>query len=329
MQISYHYRILILASVVIVSCFFVIGFKIKVSSYTPPAFLDIQRVEVLQFYGLQDNKPSIYIDAYYLEIKKNFSVFDFINPNGYFIDNKSPHEEKTFYNSQRLHYQKDSSLAEFKGNISLKREPLTVDCQQGTYGTNTEEFACKGNVKVFAQRVQTRDEITLYSDEVKAFFQQHYSLHKGNAVGMIKRPLIHEPPTDFSSDTVAFYFDQGQANLEGNVHVTHGEYDVKSRKGEILIENYNKKLKYFTFDDDVIVEQKSRKIPGGKRIAYAEKVESVRSEGTVILTGAPRVIQGRDIVKGNRITLREGASLIEVDDAASNIIYEPKRPKQN
>ncbi len=327
MIISYQSRILILAGFILTSCFYVIGFKIKVSSYAPPEFLDIQRIEVLQFYGLKDNKPSAYVDAYYLEIKNNFTIFDFINPNGYFLGKKSEKVDTTYFSSQRLHYSKPSFLAEFKGNVAIKRDPLTVDCQQGAFWTETEEFLCKDQVKVFALQAKTRDEITINSDEVKAFFQQQYSLHKGNVFGIIKRPLVHEPSTNFATESLAFYFEQGQANLEGNVHVTHGEYDVKSRKGEILIENYNKKLKYFTFDDDVIVEQKSRKIPGGKRLAYAEKVESVRSEGTVVLTGAPRVIQGRDVVKGNKITLREGASLIEVDDAASNIIYEQKRTK--
>lgn len=324
---TYHHKVLSLVMVVLIFSFFIISFKIKVTSYYPSERLDLQRVEVLQFYSLDDDKPSTYLDAYYLEIKNNFSIFDFINPKGYFLGDKGE-VDATHFSSQRLNFDKNKNVAEFSGDIILKREPTIIDCQQGVYWTKREEFYCKNRVKVFAVQAKTRDELTINSDEIKAFFQQKYTIHKGNVFGIIKRPLLHEPPTDFSTDSLSFYYDQGQVNLEGTVYVKHGEYDVKSRKGEILIENFNKKLKYFTFDDDVVVEQKSPKIPGGKRLAYAEKVESVRSEGTVILTGAPRVIQGRDIVKGNKITLREGASLIEVDDAASNIIYEQKQPKQ-
>lgn len=289
---------------------------------------DLQRVEVLQFYSMKENKPSAYIDAYYLEIKNKFSLFDFINPKGYFIGKKGEND-LTHFSSQRLNFNKLKSVAEFKGDIQLKKEPLKVDCQVGTYWSESETLFCKDRVKVFAVQPKNRDEVTINSDEVKAFFEQKYSIHKGNVFGVIKRPLIHEPATDFSSENLSFFYDQGQAHLEGTVHVKHGEYDIKSRKGEILIENYNKRLKYFTFDDDVIVEQKSRKIPGGKRLAFAEKMVGVRSEGTVVLTGAPRVVQGKDVVKGNKITLRQGASLIEVDDAVSSMIYEQKKPRQN
>ncbi len=326
MSLSYQYKVVILVGFILIFCFSVIGFKIRVTSYAPPEFLDIQRVEVLQFFSLQANKPNTYLDAYYLEIKKNFTQFDFINPHGYFLG-KNAEADATHFTSQRLDFDKLKSMSNFKGDIKIKRGPMEVDCQQGTYWTDSEQFFCKERVKVFAKQQKTRDEVTINSDEVKAFFQQRYSIHKSHVFGMIKRPFLHEPSTDFSTDSLSFYYDQGQAHLDGNVHVIHGEYDVKSRRGEILIENYNKKLKYFTFDDDVVIEQKSKKIPGGKRIAYAEKVESVRSEGTVILTGAPRVIQGRDNVKGNKITVREGASLVEVDDAASNIIYEQKQAK--
>lgn len=328
MSLTYLHKIILLIVLMGSAAFFVVRFKIKVTAYAPTENQEIQRVEVLQFYSLKENNPNLYTDAYYLEIKNKFSLFDFINPKGYFIGNKGE-TDQTHFSSQRLNFNKQKNIANFKGDVALKKEPLTVDCQQGTYWTDTEIFACKDRVKVFALQAKTRDELTINSDEVKAFFVGKYSLHKGNVFGVIKRPLMHEPPTDFSSNDLSFYFDQGQANLENNVHVTHGEYDIKSRKGEILIENYNKKLKYFAFDDDVVVEQKSRRIPGGKRVAYAEKMEGVRSEGTVVLTGAPRVVQGKDVIKGNKITLRQGAGLIEVDDAASNMIYEQKQPSQN
>lgn len=328
MSISYHHKMLLLTLTVLIAAFVVVRFKIQVTAYTPLQVEDLQRLEVLQFYSLKDYKPNLYTDAYYLEIKNNFKIFDFINPIGYLLGKENKEQNQTtHFTSQKLNFNKFKNIAEFKGDIVIKREPMVIDCQQGTFWTETETFFCKDRVKVFAKHLKTNDEITINSEEIKAFFEQKYSLHKGGVFGVIKRPLMHEPSTDFSSDMLSFYFDQGQANLEGSVHVTHGEYDVKSRKGEILIENYNKKLKYYTFDDDVVVEQRSKKIPGGKRVAYAEKVEGVRSQGTVVLTGAPRVVQGKDVIKGNKITLREGASLIEVDDAASNIIYEQKQPK--
>ena len=38
----------------------------------------------------------------------------------------------------------------------------------------------------------------------------------------------------------------------------------------------------------------------------------------MMLSGAPRVEQGADVIKGYRITIRENVDLIEVDDAMSD-----------
>lgn len=328
MSLTHLHKVSLLTIVICTACFLVLNFKIQVTSYAPTIMEDLQKVEVLQFYSLKDFKRNFYLDAYYLETKKNFYLFDFINPKGFFIDKKD--ESKiTHFSSQKLHYNKENNISNFKGDVEIKRDLMKINCQIGTYWTDTEIFYCRERVEVYANQVKTRDEVTINSNDIKAFFAQKYSLHKGNVSGVIKRPLLHEPPIHFTTDNLSFFYEQNQANLDGSVHVTHGEYDVKSHKGEILIENYNKKLKYFDFDDEVVVEQKSRKIPGGKRLAYAEKMQGVRSEGTVVLTGAPMVVQGKDIIKGNKITLRQGASLIEVDDATSNLIYEQKKSTEN
>lgn len=39
----------------------------------------------------------------------------------------------------------------------------------------------------------------------------------------------------------------------------------------------------------------------------------------MILSGAPKVEHGEDVVKGYRITVRENMDLIEVDDAISDV----------
>lgn len=325
MLVSYHAKTLILFCGLVAASVAALFLHLRVTSHSTQGIeSDLQRVEILQFYQVKNLKPSSYIDAYYLEVKDKFKELDFINPKGIFHGNKLE-DPLTNFSSQRLKFSKTRGIATFKGDVNIIRKPVNVECQTGIYWTESEKLYCEERVKVLAVQEKTRDEITINSEQVSAFFQEQYSIHKDQVFGNIKRPLLHEPQTDFSSNLMTFFFQEGRADMDGAVHVTHGEYDVKSRRGQILIENYNKKLKYFTFDDDVVVEQTSKRIPGGKRFAYGEKVESVRSEGTVVLTGAPRVIQGKDIIKGNRITLREGASLVEVDDAASSMIYEERK----
>lgn len=44
------------------------------------------------------------------------------------------------------------------------------------------------------------------------------------------------------------------------------------------------------------------------------------SENKIILTGYPKVYQLKDVIKGNRIILREDNEVVEVDDANTNFI---------
>ena len=69
---------------------------------------------------------------------------------------------------------------------------------------------------------------------------------------------------------------------------------AKSLKGQIFLENYNKKLKYFVLSDDVVVNEKvmlGRELM--ERRALAEKLEGFMSKNLLIL-GNPRVIQQDD-----------------------------------
>jgi lipopolysaccharide export system protein LptA len=61
--------------------------------------------------------------------------------------------------------------------------------------------------------------------------------------------------------------------------------------------------------------------PDGDQIrrAYAERLEGFGREQKMVLTGAPRVEMGKDLIKGYRITIRENVDLVEIDDAMSDV----------
>src|SRR5690606_35662995 len=107
--------------------------------------------------------------------------------------------------------------------------------------------------------------------------------------------------------------------LDGDVEMKKQQLTAQARRGEIFLENYNKKLKYYVLYDDVKLREKV--VARGERLerkAFAEKLEGVMSEDRIILTGFPKVLQRGDIIKGNRITLRENNVIVEVEDANTN-----------
>ena len=81
------------------------------------------------------------------------------------------------------------------------------------------------------------------------------------------------------------------------------------------------------YDDIKLVEK--LKLDDGTtstRKAYSEKLEGYMREAKIVLTGAPRVEQGSDLIQGYQITLRENVELVEVDDSQTSFTI--KRNKE-
>ena len=110
------------------------------------------------------------------------------------------------------------------------------------------------------------------------------------------------------------------AYLEGGVRIVREGYDITAGKAEMFLDNYNKSLKYFVLNDDVKVSEKIDGPEGHQmRRAFSERLEGFGKEQKMVLTGAPRVEMGKDVIKGYRITIRENVDLVEVDDAMSDV----------
>jgi lipopolysaccharide export system protein LptA len=65
-----------------------------------------------------------------------------------------------------------------------------------------------------------------------------------------------------------------------------------------------------------------------ERKAFAERLEGFGREQKMVLSGAPRVEMGKDVIKGYRITIRENVDLVEVDDAMSDVQVKKKKLKE-
>lgn len=127
----------------------------------------------------------------------------------------------------------------------------------------------------------------------------------------------------FTTDLMTLSAPKSEVEMKGNVTFKKGNLDASSNQGTLFLENYNKKLKYYSLSDDVKL-QETLSLNGKPvmRKAFAEKLEGIISEKKVILTGLPKVFQEKDVIKGNRITIRENIETVEIDDANTNITLE-------
>jgi lipopolysaccharide export system protein LptA len=105
------------------------------------------------------------------------------------------------------------------------------------------------------------------------------------------------------------------------------KFDMLAGKAELFLENYNKSLKYYSLYDDIRLQERLKLKDGTEivRKAFADKIEGYNHERKLVLTGSPRVIQGSDVIKGYKVTLRENLEMVEVDDSASSFTIKKKQ----
>jgi lipopolysaccharide export system protein LptA len=149
----------------------------------------------------------------------------------------------------------------------------------------------------------------------------------GSVDGVLQRKRKYEGAMTFTSQLLRFDGIESLAHLEGDVFMKRENYRITGGKADIYLENFNKSLKYFVMNDDVKLTETLNDPVNGKteRKAFAERLEGFGREEKMILSGAPRVEMGTDVIKGYRITVREGSDLVEVDDAMSDMQMKKKK----
>ena len=92
----------------------------------------------------------------------------------------------------------------------------------------------------------------------------------------------------------------------------------------IWLKNYHRGVKYFVLFDDVRLLEKLKLVNGEEiiRKAFSEKVEGFPLERKLVLSGYPKVLQGRDVIKGNQVIIREENEIVEILNTNSKFYLE-------
>jgi lipopolysaccharide export system protein LptA len=185
-----------------------------------------------------------------------------------------------------------------------------------------------GDVIFEGDDLKSKDHVVITSETMRAHPNSQDSTFKGNVQGSMSRKKKYEGKLTFSSQQLQFDGNKSLAQLIGDVHMHRENYDITAGKADMFLENFNKALKYFVLNDDVKVREKLQTPEGvQERKAFAERLEGFGREQKMVLSGAPRVEMGKDVIKGYRITIRENVDLIEVDDAMTDVQVKRKDAK--
>lgn len=288
------------------------------------SFSDLLDVEIIDesifkdmiYYSLENNRKNINMTSDHLTIINEKSFF-FENTSGSFFDEKN---KETQFETINGKYDSEKQVLSFEEGVELSTSDADYKADELLLDQKNQKLIAKGNVESHLRDLKTDDELMIKSTSMKSDLSKKITHFQGNVEGELKRKRRYEGGFDFASEVMELNQPESLIKLSKGAKLHRNNYDVEAQKAEIFLENYNKRLKYYVLYDDIKFVEKLELKSGQtkQRKAYAEKMEGFIAEAKIILSGAPRVEQDGDLLKGYQITLRENVEFVEVDDSQSS-----------
>lgn len=280
-------------------------------------------IEDLDYFHLKDNVPQLSLAADKMRSQsEEYAEFDM--PRG--IYNFQQKNKTIKYEAHEALYKKASDLLTLEKKVKLTSAEAVYQAEKVKYFLKKDLVLGSGNVQFDGVDPKSKDIMHVQSDNMRANPDAQFTKFTSNVKGFMQRKKKYEGKTTFVSNDLQLEGDKSLAHLEGDVELKRQNYLITAGKADFFLENYNKSLKYFVLNDDVKVTE-TLQTPEGitERKAFSERLEGFGQEQKMVLSGAPRVEYGKDVVKGYRITIRENVDLIEVDDAMSDLQMKRKK----
>lgn len=288
-----------------------------------PIAPEYTRVEGLEYFTIKASQPVLSLKAEEMKSLGDERA-EFATPFG--IYHYSDKKKSLKYQADQAFYEKKDGSLKLDGNVKLNDEMGEYHGRQLTYYFQKDLVQGVNGVRFDGVDPQTQDKFYIVADKIEAYPNKQISEFQGKVNGKIIPKKKFQSSMTFDSEYLRLNKNKSLAELWGGVRIDRGNYLITGGNAELFFQNYNKSLKYFVLNDDVKVTE-SLRTPEGvvQRRSFSESLEGFGSEKKMVLSGAPRVEQGKDVIKGYRITIRENAELIEVDDAMSDVQVKRKK----
>jgi LPS export ABC transporter protein LptC len=288
-----------------------------------PEFTEIER---LDYFHLKEGIPQMSLSAEKMR-SQGEEMAEFEAPRG--VYNYQQKNKTIKYSAENGLYRKAKDALTLEGKVELSSAEANYYADKIRYFFKKDLILGNGNVKFEGDDLKSKDHVVIYSESMRANPNSQVTKFKGGVNGSMERKKRYEGKLTFSSQELLFQGVDSLAQLTGDVHMKRDTYNITAGKADVYLENFNKSLKYFVLNDDVKVTEKLNTPEGvQERKAFAERLEGFGREQKMVLSGAPRVEMGKDVIKGYRITIRENVDLVEVDDAMSDVQVKKKKLKE-
>ncbi|MBY0413837.1 MAG: hypothetical protein K2Q18_06715 [Bdellovibrionales bacterium] len=289
--------------------------------------MDESYFKIVQLYLLSKGKPFLQLESTDLTLSKENTEVVANYPNGviYKSSEEDPNkaEEPIYFTSKTSEIFSARKELFLKDTVNITVGDSNLKANKVSIFNSGNHLEAEGGVRTQSVDPKTDDQILISSDFAIYRPKEQFFEYQKHVSGTVQRRRKYEESVSFTTDLLTLTTAQSKVEMKGNVTFKKGNLDASANLGTVFLENYNKKLKYYSLSDDVRL-QETLNIGGKPRLrkAFSEKLEGLISERKIILTGLPKVFQEKDVIKGNRITIRENIETVEVDDANTNITLE-------
>lgn len=295
--------------------------------------LDESFFKNVHYYSVETGRPFLELQSVELSVSSVDGVVIGFDPVGIiyrYNKDQSALEPVNFQskNSRALLKTKEIFL---DNDVEIKMNLTNLKAQKVNILNQGNLLNAYNNVQTVSTVEKTNDQIFVNSNTAVYRPKEQFFEYSGKVDGLIKRKRLYEENISFKADLLTLNAPLSLAEMKGNVSFKKENLDASANRGEVFLENYNKRLKYYALYDDVrlqekLINPKNKDVPLIRK-AFAEKLEGLISDKKIILTGLPKVFQQKDVIKGNRIIIKENVETVEVDDANTNITLEKEMDK--
>ncbi|MGI4993752.1 LptA/OstA family protein [Halobacteriovorax sp. GFR7] len=272
----------------------------------------------VKYFKMTDKDARYHLEA--AEVSQNLTtdVLILTEPNGVLINDHQA--DPMYYDAYTGVLNAKEKYLSLRGKVVLRNRNMSIKSESMNYSDNSQIVNFRGKAQSISKDFDSAYEVAVNADELSYNLVSEIGTYDGNVEGRVQRVRAYEDSVKFFADSIVVDKSNRNANMSGNVKFQKSQLLASARNGEIYLDNYNKKLKYYALYDDVVIEETVS--PKGqvpfKRKAFSERLEGYMAEDKIVLLGLPRVYQKKDVLKGNTIVLRRDIETIEVDDANTN-----------
>jgi len=271
------------------------------------------------FYFNKNQKSSLIGESFSAEHRNN-SLFNIrvSKPKGIWYKGS----DKVFYEGDEAQLPRKDDVLKLRGNASFKYK--NFDLAGDKFDYFSELSLVNGSGEIDFRTNQEKDRLFINSDRIEFWMDENKGNFTGNVQGRLQKSKVYQEGLKFKSSSLLFDQNKSLITLSGGLEIDKGDQHVTALYGDVFLNNYSKKLKYYVLYDDIEFTESFVNEAGQekKRRAYAQKIEGFIRENKVVLIGAPEVKQENNVIRGYQITLYGDSEIVEVDESRSRLKVE-------